>query len=96
MDYTKGEWKIEGYSRREFTISADDTIIADVLINDDQVEAGANAHLIASAPDLYEALKGISEWTDAFDGSHESLETMRNNIKSMVSKALAKAEGKGD
>ena len=49
-------------------------------------EAVANAHLIASAPDLLEALKYVmsaqgEQLTDAFDQAH---------------KAIAKAEGRDD
>lgn len=69
-------------------------------------ESKANAALIVDAvnntagkgidpnavPGLLEALQCINEWTEAFDGSQESLEDMRDNIKDISTQAIKSAE----
>ena len=50
------------------------------------VEEVGNAHLIAAAPDMYEALVGMRRWGEEHTGKEHSWEQLY--------KALAKAEGK--
>ena len=91
--HTKGEWKVEESNR--------ETVLGDVLYyieaNDDvvahEIESLANAQLIASAPDLYEALKGIIENGDKMKMDAQTAIKIFPYIK-QAEKALAKAEGK--
>ena len=55
MEYTKGEWKVEDTFR---VIDECNKGIAHSL-KPNLEEAKANTHLIAAAPDMYEALRGI-------------------------------------
>ena len=83
MEYTKGDWKVGHY-----LVYADEPIPA-LICNTDigivsEAEKTANAHLIAGAPVMYEALKVMRKYKSdigeyAFD---------------VITKALAKAEGK--
>jgi len=72
MNYTKGEWTLEKFNL-ENAVKPDDTAILDrqgrlicIVTNEPttQKEDEANAHLIAAAPDMYEALKAQHEAID--------------------------------
>ncbi len=77
MNYTKGEWKVtKGFKVVAGIKSAQ--AVADVF-GETAKEVEANAHLIAAAPDMYEALKALPEQVKWIPE---------------VAKALAKAEGK--
>ncbi len=67
MDYTKGEWKLElRPADNVYRIRTDNDIIADVFgING---EDKASAHLIAAAPELYEALRKAHDALDFING----------------------------
>ncbi len=89
MEYTKGEWKAseqeqDFYGKDYYAVRSihDGRIqrVADVWIE-------ANAHLIAAAPDMYEALKSIVKDVD---------ETGYCRVHHIVTgqQALAKAEGR--
>ena len=81
MNYTKGEWKVE-VTTNFTTIEAESQTICTNVSNCD-------AQLIASAPDLYEALKTLRDlYTDLIEHSR----TLDFWVK--ADKALAKAEGK--
>ena len=87
INYTKGEWILnkEPYLGKDTYILwvAGEGQIAKITTNK------ANAQLIASAPDLYEALKNLRHiYTDYLKGSREL------DFWVKVDKALAKAEGK--
>ena len=85
-DFTKGEWavsyggEIDGYEK--YAVTTDTEQICLLRVKKDPKEIEANAFLIASAPDMYEALKdvqaGIDHWT----------------LRKRIDLALAKAEGK--
>ena len=87
MEYTKGEWK----ALKRFPPSPLFNVFCDgkdgVEIIATKVKE-ANAHLIASAPDLYEALKVY----EMFSGL--SLERQDREAFAKAHKALLKAEGK--
>lgn len=84
MEYTKGEWKTNRNMMGTWTIFTDDAHIADV-------DRHFNAHLIASAPDLYEACKSLAYmWREDTPAYHGQLQ----EAKEKVMKALAKVEGK--
>jgi len=59
-------------------------------------EQRANAHLIVSAPDMYEALKAIKLWLleDGLIDENELLNEHFIKANNLANKALAKAEGK--
>jgi len=81
MNYTKGKWKVDKQGRDYPNMVIEPTsgrVIADCY------DSEANAHLIASAPDMYEALREICRRYDE-DGILDI---------SPARKALAKAEGK--
>ena len=86
MEYTKREWKVIDSDLDGKNICVDKKKIAKpyyfqgIKTNE---EFEANAHLIAAAPEMYEALK-------SFDDSEISL----GQFKILKTKALAKAEGK--
>ena len=83
MNHTKGEWK---YTTDGVVIASDGKQIASVFPRDRE----ANAQLISSAPDLYEACKKLTAltfWNAQFRGKHP---TFYDNVV----RALAKAEGK--
>jgi len=99
--YTKGEWWIDkgdfGYTvKAEQSIVKgfdDDNDIEIAELNtylDNESEVIANAQLIASAPDLYEACKEASEWLVLM----EAYIPLHSLILDGLNKALAKAEGK--
>jgi len=69
MEYTKGEWKIEGHTVVSDALRYGIWLykIADVTAHA-QVETIANANLIAAAPDMYEALKAVQcYWHSCYD-----------------------------
>lgn len=95
-DYTKGEWKASYHypynvyatdGQRPPTVTPIATMTAP-----DQVEREANAHLIASAPKLYEALKGLAvEYQGTDDAEYGSA---YYHQWQQATKALAEAEEK--
>ena len=101
IKFTKGPWKMVENSWEYTTIYSNDSEICTLNINDatedNEIELSqvmeANAHLIAAAPDLYEALEEIinSEWMVTHDWGGD-----RNSVMEKGRKALAKARGKED
>jgi hypothetical protein len=99
MEYTKGKWELErvptqvGHAWNIKPIHAciyvDQQYIPHDLGNTPSIEAKANAHLIASAPDMYEALRYIIEDT-MFDDKITNWQKWREKAV----KVLNKAEGK--
>ena len=88
MSYTKGEWKVVAhhYERQDssgtmYRIETADEVIAELYSKSD-------AQLIASVPDLYEALRDLAVVVEC--GEHHKGTELDNAFK-----ALAKAEGKG-
>lgn len=87
--YTKGEWHVSPHAwpkdHQVFVVDNSHNLIAEAK-GDTQEEAEANAHLIAAAPMLYEALKEL------MDVLRHSKSQLRGRVLS--TQALAKAEGK--
>ena len=83
MEYTRGEWQVVDHAWRDKELPFDKVIFVETSRN---VVARtwnrADAQLIASAPDLYEALKGMVEIG------------LTGEVQQQIMKALAKAEGK--
>jgi len=100
MNYTKGEWQftlntdkkhseIDIFSQEGKGVKYIGTINAIWLSNEEKL---ANAHLIAAAPDMYEALEDIIKQAEK---SHMMLPPdLADSIKVFGKQALAKAEGK--
>ena len=79
MEDTKGEWRAFQSRNKGWNVgtpSKNGGLIGIAI----GVDTEANAHLIAAAPDMYEALKQAQEGTGAWRG--------------MIDLVLAKAEGK--
>jgi len=82
MNYSKGDWKTHKNALGQWIVFTDNELIA-------QVERHYNTKLITAAPDLYEALKEITEQFGLVD----NLYTKDHRIISRAEQALAKAEG---
>ena len=83
MEYTKGKWKYEKSYRYHNVINeSGGTIVQCGTLE----ESEANAHLIAAAPAMYEALKQLALVCRDVSYTHTELVSAR--------KALAQADGK--
>ena len=100
MGHTKGEWKVDGFGDRVVDENSD-TIATMMKMN--RNEAEANAHLIAAAPALYEALKNLRHTVDKLirEGTipldhPEIVEIAMQSNEALwaITKALSKAEEK--
>ena len=94
MNY-KGEWRVgESFGKgQDYPIYADDDYeIARVFIHNG--EQTANAHLIASAPTMYEALQVLQHDFITLAQLYGISEEGINTILRKSNNALAKAEGK--
>jgi len=89
MNYTKGEWKAVEHGQ-QLKIKANGKDIATVAFTESEAEDKADAQLIESAPDLYEALKGLMEALEKCGSEHSDVRVAYNLAKP----ALAKVEGK--
>jgi len=98
MNYTKGEWRIDRASlHSDFSIhvfshdynEGDETVA--IIVN--SKEAEANAHLIAAAPDMYEAL-GEAKLQLEYLGDKFTKTGTGESILARIVQAQAKAEGK--
>lgn len=101
MNYTKGEWKRLGW----IIVDKDGVLIADCRRHEPASvfesynsnrdtpieEITANAHLIASAPDLYKALKEAANFVNIVKASSHPL-AISWELGEVIEKALAKAE----
>lgn len=84
MEYTKGKWETVGNSI--YARLPEPEIICYVQGENHK----ANARLIASAPDLYEACKNL---LNAFNLETGEFEYIHSNRLTEAQKALAKAKG---
>jgi len=92
MDYTKGPWKIEHKPNmgRHFVHGPDNNAVCKMADSRTSEETKANAHLIASAPELLEACKRVLQAiSGARNGARPAIDECRN-----LEQAIAKAEGK--
>ncbi len=99
--YTKGEWKAEGVSVMVdivFGGKVMPSMVARVFDPDNHQTINdvgiANAHLISSAPDMYEALKEIDSQIRITDKAFGYGIFIRELHWLEYKKALSKAEGK--
>ncbi len=93
MEYTKGEWK-QFHSRSQEVWSYRDgyrpKYVCTVEMNNDEFDA--NAHLIAAAPLMYEALKAVKYGVPMVGGEPDGL--AEHHVNELIDAALAAAEGK--
>jgi hypothetical protein len=85
MEYTKSNWEVHG-GVVETAFAPAGAVIAQVNTATNHWEA--NAHLIAAAPDMYEALQGLLVVTPS-SFANRGLKSARENAL----QALAKAQG---
>lgn len=88
MNHTPGSWKvtkttIKGEFCWDYKIRAmDESVVCTV----GPCEVEANAHLIAAAPEMLEALKNIIVWDDG---------NLPGDLIDIAKQAILKAEGRG-
>ena len=92
MEYTKGDWEVTGSGKRIWVKDGDGVGVTPIVeICGDNEESEANAHLVASSPALYEALKEIAGYIGNMDDIGKPHLTA---LKRTADKALAQADGK--
>ena len=95
-EHTPGPWKVIGLDDNTYINPLRDTgeyaLICKVMRN--HKDKKTNAQLIASAPDLYDALNHLKYWL--FDGEklHKIDDKILKEVIKEVNGAIAKAEGK--
>jgi len=93
--HTKGPWEADGISVRSEGSDGRQIALCEITVrgrpyNETYDEAIANAHLIASAPVLLDALKRIASIMD-FNGTGHPL---FKGMQKQMTDAIAKAEGR--
>lgn len=88
--HTPGPWKVEGRMILGRAFTGSWCAIADNLHGGNPTELDANAHLLASAPDLLASLK---EFVALYDGTRDMLGTSVLGKLERAEAAIAKAEG---
>ena len=94
--YTKGPWllsTIDGEDKLMVGGGDGSDVVADIRTDRKEVEVEANAHLIASAPELYEALRQLHAMHRAFSGN-DNWTDLDDEVRALAEKALAHAEGR--
>lgn len=99
--HTPGPWEVKPIGKQLYVEAKDGQgFVCDMQINDalgetDSPHIRADAHLIAAAPAMYEALKEIDDQLDQFTlKAQEELGLREALLK--IRAALAQAEGKHD
>ena len=85
MEYTKGKWEVENVGDCSLIMGGNTCVARTFQTFYPAEEQEANAHLIAAAPDMHEALKGVIK-----SGILSEFPLYEDGIK----QALAKAEEK--
>jgi hypothetical protein len=93
--HTPGPWKYSPQTERVYFTdkkSGEEPPICEMAVSDimaiqNEDEVAANAHLIAAAPELLEALKAVRAWLNDYNGHMGVPQTK------MIRAAIAKAEG---
>jgi len=90
--FTKGPWEVTPI---QTVVNARTRVCIGAVTIDGrpQKELTANAHLIAAAPDLYEACKTAEQELEQRYGANEGSAVDRAALK-IIKTAIAKAEGK--
>jgi len=88
---TPGPWYIEEHNPGEFDITSGEGGKIIAMADCEGKEAKANAHLIAAAPELLEALKLVR---DKYQEHFENMPVAWQSVDNIIEAAIAKAEGK--
>jgi hypothetical protein len=103
--FTPGPWKASGlevFSTGSFRLSTTSAGSPRICVADNRIGKGdADAHLIAAAPDMYDALEELLDALDAFSGCVDWGKTAlsaaaimkMNQAPNAAGKALRKARG---
>ena len=103
MKNTKGKWEIENRSDKITQVISYDINTAEAkdicVVSDDWNEQVANANLIASAPELFKALKYINKECvkmnrGDYDETPEKINYVFSGIWKKAEEAIARAGGK--
>ena len=90
-EHTPGPWTRRYTPQGEYVLGPESTAVA--RMQDGSIE-GADARLIAAAPDLLAALRLTVEWLDNLGTSPELLDAMPNNFSRNIARtAIARALG---
>lgn len=93
--YTKGVWKAEDLGDCYLIMADETTCVARTGKTYYPTEAQeANANLIASAPDMYEALRKTHTLITSIIPNDLVSESAKHTMQKIIVKALSKAEGK--
>ena len=92
--HTSGPWAVdyEGPAHLSIEDKAGRVLAFCNLQNEDGDEDEANAHLIAAAPDLLEALRNVAETMSGADYSH----VKQDMVRAICRRAISKAEGRAE
>lgn len=101
-DFTKGDWRVSNKSFNNADIGGNLAIWSPkglvayaCTIHEGLINAEANAHLIAAAPDMYEALESWEElWNMRPLDSGADMQEILERCWAKTEKARAKAEGR--
>lgn len=99
MEYTKGEWRLSEVAsvfygdkvvQRKIVTSSQygDVELQINSVSNKYPEAEGNAHILAASKDMYEAIKALSFYKNAWQ------DTLGEKLAKQFSDALNKAEGK--
>jgi hypothetical protein len=92
--FTRGPWSFRETSDGNYRITGQSQFpdVAEVYYRDTEAEQLANASLVSTAPDLYDACRlAIDSMKDALDGTNPGwMDDMRADL-ACIEKALAKA-----
>ncbi len=93
MEYTPGAWKVgfKGWGETPIVFVKPSSVPIEIVECSGD-ESIANAHLVAAAPDMYEACKELISLQKLKPEERDVANAMR--IITDIDKALAKAEGK--
>lgn len=96
QQFTPGPWKVDLYRRYVYVVAGDDFVICER--GEEAEETLANAHLIAAAPDMYEALQyALRELEAHINGAPVEAKYLGSNdtpTTRRIVAALHKATGK--
>jgi hypothetical protein len=97
MSHTPGPWEARWPKFDALILDAAERVIASVSFNDHaDTECEANAHLLAAAPELLDALKNLiplAEYAPDELGTAKEAAEAKNQIE-LARVAIAKAEGR--
>jgi len=100
MNYTKGEWNVTRNNLSKVTLPSKLTVRSNtgcpIAILTDSERSIADAHLIAAAPDLYEACKGLEKVFELTKANSQWRSSYADQKVEAMEQALAKAEGMGE